>query len=712
MSLNGIASSALTALKTNSAALAVVSNNVANINTEGYARRVVQQQTLAPGGQLMGVDIASVQRVVDRFLQQESLSAGAGSAQYGAQANLFAQLNSILGGPGDKQSLATRLTDLQKAFATASQAPTAPASYTAILGALTGMADQVAGISKTITTMQAQIDGQVASSVSEVNGLLKQIFSLNTQIKNAAAAGNTNSGLADQRDTALQALAGKMDIRITQQPDGGLIVSTTDGVNLVSNTYAQLSYAPGAQNGVYGNVKIQDVNPTTGVAIGSPMPLDPHLAGGALKGLIDMRDQSLGGLSQALGNFARQTANAVNEIANANAAYPPPAALDGRNTGLLGADALNFAGRTSIAVAGADGTLIRRIDVDFDAGSLSVNGGASVALGGTIASFTAALNTALGGNGAANFSDGVLSLSATGGNGLLIKDDAAAPTARGGAAFSQFFGLNDIFKAQAPSLSGTGLTSASASGLAAGGVISFSLKGPDGEIARPVSITTTAGMTVGDVLSAINTALGGAATLTLNADGSVATNKSAFYSGYQLNVGNDTTTRGGTGMSFTTLMGIGENNMVHQATGFSVTQDVQTQPQRIGLAKSTLTSASPIGSIIVAGGDNAGALALQNVLNAHRSFPAAGGITSQTGSLMDYAAAFYQNLSTRSNAVTQSQATQDDRLLEAKGRMASNSGVSLDEELTNLTTYQQAYAASARVLSVVDKLYETLLQLR
>ena len=43
--------------------------------------------------------------------------------------------------------------------------------------------------------------------------------------------------------------------------------------------------------------------------------------------------------------------------------------------------------------------------------------------------------------------------------------------------------------------------------------------------------------------------------------------------------------------------------------------------------------------------------------------------------------------------------------------MASVSGVNLDEELTNLTTYQQAYAASARVLSVVDKLYETLLQL-
>ena len=73
VSLNGITASALSALKTNSAALGVVSNNVANINTAGYARRVVNEQTLSAGGQLMGVDIASVQRVADQFLQQERL---------------------------------------------------------------------------------------------------------------------------------------------------------------------------------------------------------------------------------------------------------------------------------------------------------------------------------------------------------------------------------------------------------------------------------------------------------------------------------------------------------------------------------------------------------------------------------------------------------------------------------------------------------------
>ena len=50
MSLNGIAGSAVSALKTNSAALGVVSNNISKLNTPGYARRIVNLQTLSAGG--------------------------------------------------------------------------------------------------------------------------------------------------------------------------------------------------------------------------------------------------------------------------------------------------------------------------------------------------------------------------------------------------------------------------------------------------------------------------------------------------------------------------------------------------------------------------------------------------------------------------------------------------------------------------------------
>ena len=45
MSLSGIMSSALSALQTNTEALRVTSNNISNLNTTGYARRVDNEQT-------------------------------------------------------------------------------------------------------------------------------------------------------------------------------------------------------------------------------------------------------------------------------------------------------------------------------------------------------------------------------------------------------------------------------------------------------------------------------------------------------------------------------------------------------------------------------------------------------------------------------------------------------------------------------------------
>jgi flagellar hook-associated protein 1 len=712
VSLNGITASAISALQTNQAALNVVSNNVANLNTPGYARRVVNESTLAAGGQLVGVDIASVERVTNQFLQQEQLAAGGTSSQYDTMASLFSQLNGLLGGPGDNQSLGTQLTNVASAFATASQAPGSSASQTGVMNALNGLASTFSNISGTITSLQNQVDQQVVNSVGSTNTLIQQIYQLNSQIKTANASGDQASALLDQRDTALSNLSQVMGIKTTTNSDGSVNVSTTDGVNLVSNTYAQLSYSGGSHNGSYGNINIQDVNPANGSVIGSPQALDPHLSSGSLKGLIDMRDQVLGGLGQSLGNMAQQAAQAFNAQSNANAAFPPPTSLTGRNTGLLSTDALNFTGQTTIAVTSSSGNLVSRVDVNFGAGTLSVDGGPAQSIGTTVGSFTTALNSALGANGTASFTNGQLSVAATGTNGVVVQDSATSPSQRGGTGFSQFFGLNDVFQAQAPSITATGLSGSDSSGLAAGGTIALALKGPDGDIVKNVSITTTAGQSIGNVVSALNTALGGAATLTLNTDGSISTADSALYPGYTLDVTGDTTQRGTTGVSFTQLFGLGANTMAEQAGGFSVTSAVANNPASLGAGTPQITSTTVAGNSIISAGDNSGAIALENVINTSQSFKAAGGIAAQTASLSDYAASFYQNLSTQSNAITTNQTTQDDRLTEANSRVSSNSGVDLDEELTNLTSYQQAYAAGARILTTVDALYQTLLQIQ
>jgi flagellar hook-associated protein 1 FlgK len=708
--LNGIMSSALSALQTNTEALRITSNNIANMNTQGYARRVVNEGTLNAGTQLGGVDISSIQRVIDQYLDREVTTASGTSGRYDAQAGVYNQLNGMLGAPGDDTALTTQLTNVSTALGQSVMAPTDSATQLGTLTAFQSLATQISSLSGSISGLRTQADQQIASTVTQVNTLIQQIHDLNTQAQQATATGDTGSGVFDQRALAIQSLSQLMGIRTQDQADGSVSIATTDGVSLVGATYAQLSYTSGATNGTYGPITMQSINPNTGDKIGNAQIMDSHIDSGQLKGLMDMRDGSLANTAQELGNLARTTALAYNTQSNANTSYPPPPTLSGRDTGLLSGDALNFTGKTTIAVADPSGNLVSRVDVDFDAGTMSVDGGAATSFTNTVGGFTTALNSALGSNGTASFSDGALSIAANGGNGVVVKDDATTPSNRGGSGFSQFFGLNDLFRTGQPSILSTGLSATDASGLAAGGQMTLALKGPDGSTVKQATVTITAGMSIGAVVGALNTAMGGTVSFALNSDGSLS--ETAANPADNLSVTSDTTQRGTTGMSFSELFGMGDQEAANFASSFSVNPALTASPQYLAFAQSQISSTTVAGDSIVSHGDSSGALALQNIGTATQSFAAAGNFSARTGTLNDYAASFYQDVALASTTATSNQTAQDDRLQEAQSRQSSNSGVSLDEELTNMTTYQQAYSASARILTVVDQLYDTLMQIQ
>ena len=120
---------------------------------------------------------------------------------------------------------------------------------------------------------------------------------------------------------------------------------------------------------------------------------------------------------------------------------------------------LNFTGKTTIAVTDSSGNLVSRVDVDFDAGTLSVDGGAQRRHRRAPSAASPPRSTPRwAATARASFANGELSIAATGGNGIVVQDDATTPSSRGGTGFSQFFGLNDLFQSQAPSILSTGLS--------------------------------------------------------------------------------------------------------------------------------------------------------------------------------------------------------------------------------------------------------------
>ena len=708
MSLNGIISSGLTAIQTNSSAIRVTSDNIANINTPGYVRRVAQQQTLAPGGILSGVQLSQVQRMVSAYVDKEVLNASASSSRYDVQSSIMDQLNAALGAPGDGNSIGSQLDAVYAALGQASLDPSSLTSRVGALGQFDSLAQSISNLAGSVAEMRNGTDQQVSTTVTQANTLIKQIVDLNPQIQHAVVSGDIASGLLDQRDALVGQLSQLIGIRTTTQSDGRMFIATTDGVQLVSDTYSQLAYQPSSGTS-FKPITIQSVNTLTGQPIGNVQTFDPHAQSGQLRGLLDMRDGTLSDIATELGSLAQSLSLAFNAAHNANAAVPPPTTLNGRQTGLIATDGLNFTGATTIGITDSNGTLLHKVAVNFGAGTLSVDGGGSAAIGTTIGSFAAALNTALGGNGTASFTGGVLKIAATGSNGVVIADDAATPASRGGSGFSQFFGLNDLFQSTANAVLTTGLTSADTAGFAPGGSIALLLKGPQGQRVGETNVAVT-GTTIGDMVTALNTAFTGKATFALDANGQLKATPAPGFSGYDVEVTLDTTQRGTTGESFSSLFGLGVGQQMALAQGFGIASDLTNSPQRLAFAKPSLTSATPLATGIVTPGDNRGLLALQDLLNQSHSFAAAGAMPARNATLGSYAAAFYQDIASRGAAIDSSKSAQNTRLTLAQQSQSQKEGVNLDEELAKMMSLQQAYNAGARLLQVAQQLYDQLLQ--
>src|SRR6185436_5771406 len=107
-----------------------------------------------------------------------------------------------------------------------------------------------------------------------------------------------------------------------------------------------------------------------------------------------------------------------------------------------------------------------------------------------------------------------------------------------------------------------GVTGSDAHGFNSGDTASFVLRGTDGSILKSFSITV-GGATFGDIVSDLNTAAAGSATFTLQSDGSLTMTPTT--PGARLEVSNDTTARGTTGVTLTQFFGMGTAMRANQA---------------------------------------------------------------------------------------------------------------------------------------------------
>ena len=451
--------------------------------------------------------------------------------------------------------------------------------------------------------------------LERVNDLLQQINTLNTDITRAKVAGADGTGSENVQSGLIDELSTLMNIQVSQRANGGVIVRSTEGLSLAGDGAAVISYQKSST--ATGFLQCIQAN-------GGDIPVALNISSGELKGLLDLHNTELPNLSDQLGEFVTRASEELNRASNAASSVPAPSSLTGRNTGLDEATALDhFTGKTTIALTDSSGVIQREVEIDFDLGTMTVNGAAGPSFTNT--DFIFQLNAALGGQGTASFSNGALSLSANAGNGVVVADDPTTPSSKIGKGFSHFFGLNDIVQTKSFSPYETGLTASDPHGFTPGDVITLRLTDTDGGRIRDVNISVPAGATMQDLMDTLNVRNGGVGlygTFSLDAKGAM---NFTSYPGstVSLSVASDDTERGMGGPSITQLFGVGPTERSTRGERFVVNPPMDQAPARLPFAKLNL-SAAP-GVIALAIGDGRGALALAKAGDTMADFAAVGG---------------------------------------------------------------------------------------
>jgi flagellar hook-associated protein 1 FlgK len=311
--------------------------------------------------------------------------------------------------------------------------------------------------------------------------------------------------------------------------------------------------------------------------------------------------------------------------------------------------------------------------------------------------------------GAASYTNGVLSLSGDAADGVAVQDDAATPATNGGQGFSAFFGLNNLVSSKGVSNPNTGLKITDASGFPAGQTITLRLSDASGNKLQDVTVTTPGG-SMANLLTALNatgTGVGAYGAFGLSATGALAFTPTT--PGVGVSVVSDNTANTATATSISQLFGIGAAAQASVASNYVVNPAIQQNSAL--LATGALNLSAGAGVAALTPGDTSGADALGQAGLGVLNFPAIAGVSAAASSLSNYAATIASAVANSASTATSAKSAAAAVASNATTALSSVEGVNVDQEMINLTTYQQAYNASARMIQAANNLFTTLLDM-
>lgn len=290
-----IIGNAISGLQAQQAQIANASNNIANVNTQGYSRRVVSLESRASStsaGSINigdGVNVANVMRIADSYLDNAVRTTAGEKSSAEMQNNFMGRIEQLFSLTGDRGSIGDSLTKFFTAFNDLAANPASVELRANVVESTQNLVSEITTTYNSLANLQKEADSRIIAEVNGINSITSKIASLNEKIR--SREGGSGAGSAaderDQRELLLQQLAERISFDRVDVADGTVTLSIANGFALVSGSSSR------------------SLSTTTNPSFaGATTP--PSLAGGALSYIVYDYDSTAGTSHIDLSDALRQ----------------------------------------------------------------------------------------------------------------------------------------------------------------------------------------------------------------------------------------------------------------------------------------------------------------------------------------------------------------------------------------------------------------------
>ena len=313
--MTDLVSVASNAVQSYQRALGTVSNNIANVSTDGYSRQevILAANPVAKVGTVYlgtGVTVDGIKRQYDTFVETNMRNSNSDLASQEPMVNFANRVIDIMG--STSMGLSGALDQFFNGARDLSSDPASTVMRGSFLRDSENLAARFGELSGQLDLVQNETDETVKSYVNSMNTIFKQLATVNIQMTKQKSAASQPPDLLDQRDVLLKDLSSYVQIRTAFAENGSVTVSLGPSLTRDVVVDGVKSFMLGTNFNAASPEKVSLV-------------LDPYgqatslagLSGGKLSGIMSFREQILGSSRASLDTLANNFVKEVNTIHSA-----------------------------------------------------------------------------------------------------------------------------------------------------------------------------------------------------------------------------------------------------------------------------------------------------------------------------------------------------------------------------------------------------------